>query len=65
MDVTRRLARLMSVQNPGTWTTPSQLALTEAIKEKHAYVALDYQEEAKKASETSQGEVHYELPDGR
>jgi len=34
------------------------------IKEKHCYVALDYDEEMKKAGASPEIDVTYELPDG-
>ena len=50
------------------YTFPASLhlpAIVRDIKEKHAYVAFDYQKEQEMAARSSELEKNYELPDGQ
>jgi len=46
-------------------TTTAEMEIVKDIKEKLCYVALDYDEEVKKANDSSEVDKPYEMPDGR
>ncbi|VVB03076.1 unnamed protein product [Arabis nemorensis] len=48
-----------------TYTTPSEREIVRDIKEKLCYVTLDYEQELKKATASSEIDKTYELPDGQ
>eukprot|EP00792_Barthelona_sp_PAP020_P008643 TRINITY_DN3234_c0_g1_i1.p2 TRINITY_DN3234_c0_g1~~TRINITY_DN3234_c0_g1_i1.p2 ORF type:complete len:393 (+),score=120.98 TRINITY_DN3234_c0_g1_i1:36-1181(+) len=62
-SITNYLKELLMEEN---WhaETSSQLQHVRRMKEQHAYVALDYEEELKKAESSSELKEEYELPDG-
>ena len=63
-DVTHYLAKIMSELGHNI-TSSAELEIVRDIKEKHGYVALDFDEEMEKFAKSSAGEVTYELPDGQ
>ena len=46
------------------FTSSAELEIVRDVKEKLSYVALDYDEEVKLYSESSQNDKPYEMPDG-
>merc|ERR1719242_45204 len=63
-DLTENLMRIL-VERGYSFTTSAEKEIVRDIKEKMAYVAINYQEEMDKAETSSDIEQDYELPDGR
>ena len=62
-DVTEYLRRILN-ERGYTFTTSSEKEIVRDIKEKLCYVALDFDEEMKKAERSSECNIDYTLPDG-
>ena len=63
-DLTYYMMRILT-ESGHSFTTPAERELARDIKEKLAYVALDYNAELKKFEKSSAAERKYSLPDGR
>jgi actin-related protein len=62
-DLTEYMMKIVS-ETGHSFITTAEREIVRDMKEKLCYVALDYEAELKKASESSACDIDYELPDG-
>ncbi len=62
--MTERFRKILT-ERGYSFATSAELEIVRDIKEKLAYVALDFDEEMAKSEQSSEIDVNYELPDGQ
>lgn len=62
-DLTENMVKLLTTRGHAFRTT-AEYEIVRDVKEKLCYIALDYEEELKKAEESDEIDKTYELPDG-
>merc|ERR1712130_233028 len=62
-DLTENLMKILT-ERGYSFTTSAEKEIVRDVKEKLAYVAVNYEDELKKAETSSDIEQNYELPDG-